>query len=86
MALSSEQLQQIAALLDAAACVREAAGAVRAAFPGLRAMVVDALDVRGETAVLSVADRRVFLVESAGHCWHVTDDPQRAGGVMLVQG
>lgn len=86
MGLSGEQLQHIGALVGAAASVREAASAVRAAIPGLRATVVDALDVRGETAALRVADRRVFLVESGGHCWHVTGDPQRAGGVMLVQG
>lgn len=85
MGLNGEQLQQIGALVGAASSAREAAGEVRAAIPGLRAIVVDALDVRGETAALSVAGRRVFLVESAGHCWHLTDDPQRAGGVMLVQ-
>jgi hypothetical protein len=86
MALSQEQLLQIATLVGAAGSLREAAGSVRAALPGLRAIVVDPLDVKGEQPAFSVGERRVFLVEDGGHCWSLTRDPATASGVMLVQG
>jgi hypothetical protein len=46
MALDAPQLQRIAGLIAGADSVREAATAIRQAFPPLRALVVDALDVR----------------------------------------
>ncbi len=85
MGLNADQLLQIAVLVEGAASVREAAAAVRATLPGVRASVVDGLDVRDERAALSIGARRIFLVETEGHCWQVTAEPQRAGAVMLVQ-
>ncbi|MEW6168754.1 MAG: hypothetical protein AB1651_13815 [Pseudomonadota bacterium] len=86
MALDEPQLRQIAALVAAAASLRDAAAALRSTFPGLRAIVVDALDVKGEPPAFEVGDRGVYLVEDGGHCWSLTRDPGSASGVMLVQG
>jgi hypothetical protein len=86
MALDAPQLQRIAGLIAGAESVRAAAAAIRQAFPQVRALVVDALDVRGEQPVFSVGDRQVYLIESNGHCWEVTRDPNRAYAVMLAEG
>lgn len=84
MAVTAPELQHIAALLAAAATLREAAAAVRTQFPQLRASVVDALDVRDEKPAFSVGARRVYLVESDGHCWQLTRDPARVSGLLLA--
>ena len=86
MAVSQPELQRIAALIDAAAGVREAAAAVRAEFPQLRTTAVDALDVRGEKPAFSVGSRRVYLVETDGHCWQLTREPARVAGLLLAEG
>lgn len=85
MSLSAPKLQRIAALVDEALDLRGAAAAVRGEFPELRAQVVDALDVRDEQPAFTVGARRVYLVACDGHCWQLTRDPQRAGGVLLAQ-
>ena len=85
MALDATQLLRIATLVDGAPSIREAARAVRTELPGVLANIVDGIDVRGEKAAINVGSRRIFLVESEGHCWHITSDPSRAGAVMLVQ-
>jgi len=85
MALDAPQLHRIAGLIAEAESVRTAAAAIRQAFPQVRALVVDSLDVRGEQPVFSVGDRQVYLIESNGHCWEVTRDPTRADAVMLAE-
>ena len=52
MALSPDYLQSVAAVMEAAASVREAAAHWRARDPAMRVVVVDAMDMRGETPAL----------------------------------
>lgn len=85
MAVTQPQLQHIAQVLAGAGSLRDAAAAVRQAYPQLRATVVDALDVSGERPAFSVGARQVFLVESDGHCWQLTRAPERVAGLLLAE-
>lgn len=77
-------LQDALTVADAAGTVREAAAALRERFAPLRVVVVDALDMRGETPAASGTRRTLYLGASDGHCWTVTNDPAQAAGLFLV--
>ena len=85
MALTSEQLRTACEVVDAAPTVREAAALWRAHHPEVRAIVVDALDMRGETPALQLGARSVYLAASQGHCWHITAQPEEATVLILTQ-
>ncbi len=81
--LATTTLAEAVRLADAAATVREAAGALRQQLAPLRVVVVDAMDMRAETPVARGARRWLYLAASDGHCWTVTDDPAQAAGLYL---
>lgn len=85
MALSSEHLRAARELISAAPTLREAAARWRARHPGLRAVLVDAADMRDETPALRLGARRVYLASSSGHCWHITQQPEEATALILTQ-
>ncbi len=82
--MDAAQLQQALSLADAAASLREAAAALRERFAPLRVVVVDALDMRGETPAASGARRSLYLGASDGHCWTMTADPAQAVGLFIA--
>lgn len=85
MALTRDQLVQVALRAQQAGSLREAAADLRRTLPALRVSVVDALDMRGESPVLNLERCKVFLMQSDGHCWSVTRDPAEAVGIVLVE-
>ncbi|GAA5172033.1 hypothetical protein GCM10025770_37670 [Viridibacterium curvum] len=85
MAINAEQLTHVARLTLQCVTLNDAVKAVREALPGFRASAVDALDMRGETPVLRIGDRDLYLMQSDGHCWSVTADPGQAVGLVLTQ-
>lgn len=85
MSLSTSQLQAAADLLGAAPTLREGAAQWRTHHPGVRAIVVDPMDMRGETAALELGRRRVYLAASNGHCWYVTQQPEQADALILTE-
>lgn len=85
MPLSTEQLSAACDLVADAASLREAAAQWRARYPGMRALVVDAHDMRDEPPMLRVGARRVYLAASNGHCWHVTAQPEQADALIFAQ-
>lgn len=85
MGLSTEQIDRMSRLAAASSGAREAAAALRSAYPGLRVSRVDALDMRGETPVRRLPRCDLFLVDSRSHCWTVTCDPQAASAVVVAE-
>jgi hypothetical protein len=85
MAINAEQLTEVARITLSAVTIKEAITEVRQVLPGIRASEVDAFDMRGETPVLRIGDRDLYLMESDGHCWSVTAKPERALGIVLTQ-
>lgn len=85
MALNSEHLRAASELIGAAPTLRDAAASWRALHPELRAVLVDAADMRNETPALRLGARRVYLASSNGHCWHITQQPEEATALILTQ-
>lgn len=85
MGLDTTQLDELARITRGAGSLREAAGELRRAFPGLHVSTVDAFDMKGEIPAVHAGDRDLFLMQSDGHCWSVTQDPQAAAAVILTQ-
>ena len=82
MALLEQDLRAIEAVLGAtpAAAV---AGELKRCIPGLAVMRCDAADVL-EEPYRSYAGLDLHLIDGSSHCPKVTDDPLRAGGVLLA--
>ncbi len=85
MAITAEQLTQVARLTLAADTIGAAVSAVRSSLPGMRVSSVDAMDMKHEEPALHIGERALFLMESDGHCWSVTRDPAQAVGIVLTQ-
>lgn len=85
MAITLDDLHSAGELLAAAVTVREAAASWRAAHPDQRVVVVDAMDMRGETAALHCGTRSIYLATSTGHCWAITEQPEDATALILTQ-
>ncbi|HEY0202190.1 MAG TPA: hypothetical protein VGC24_10905 [Burkholderiaceae bacterium] len=85
LTLTPELLRAAGEVVSAAATPRAAAAAWRAQYPGMRMLVVDALDMRDETPALQLGARNLYLAATNGHCWHVTGQPEEASALILTQ-
>ena len=83
--IDADYLRSVSEVIGAASSVRDAAALWRARDPATRVMVVDALDMRDETPVLQLGNRRVYLATTNGHCWSVTEQPGEATALILTQ-
>lgn len=77
-------LAEIVILADSGATVRDAAAALRARIAPMKVIVVDALDMRGETPTAEGARRVLWGASSDGHCWRVTADLSALSGFYLA--
>lgn len=85
MAITPDQLQEAAHIVGASPSVRAAAGTLRERFAPLRALVLDAFDMRNEQPAVKLAERAIYLMSTDGHCWTVTAEPQHASAFVLTQ-
>ena len=56
----------------------------RKSFPGLSLTRCDAQDMSGEAAYREYAKFNLYLVDGRDHCWHITDDPASATGIVVA--
>ena len=82
MAIEEAQLAALAAGLGGAA--RPDVVALRQAL-GASVSVVDADDMRGETAYRTLGAYTVFLIDGRNHCPEITLDPAAATGIVLAR-
>ena len=85
MALTGEHLSAASEVIGAATTLRDAATLWRARYPEVRAVLVDAMDMREETPALLLGQRKVYLAATNGHCWHITQQPEDATALILTQ-
>jgi len=85
MAITIEQLQEAAGIVDTSTSVRAAAATLRERFAPLRALVLDAFDMRNEQPAVKLAQRDIYLMSTDGHCWSVTAEPLQASAFVLTQ-
>ena len=77
-----EELTVAGRILGSAASLREAAVELGQRYAPLRAIVVDAIDMRQEQPALRAGRRAMFFAASDGHCWSLTQ--QSAGAQLLI--
>jgi hypothetical protein len=85
MAITTEQLSEAANILNASPSVRAAAAAIRERFAPLKALVLDAFDMRDEEPAMQLEHRAIYLMSTDGHCWTVTAEPTQASAFVLTQ-
>jgi hypothetical protein len=85
MLITPDYLHSAGEVIGAAASVRDAAATLRARDAAVRVVVVDAMDMRGETPALTLGKRRVFLATTNGHCWSTTDLAEEASALILTE-
>ena len=85
MSLTAEHLQTAREVVGWAPSLRDAAALWRARYPTIRALPMDALDMRDETPTLRLGARRIYLAASQGHCWRITQQPEEATALILTQ-
>jgi hypothetical protein len=85
MVFTPDYLRSAGEVIGAAPTLRDAAAIWRAHDPATRVVLVDAMDMRDETPALLLGTRRVYLATSNGHCWSVTQQPDEATALILVQ-
>jgi hypothetical protein len=84
VALSTSDLADIEALLAAQPEPSLAVTALRRRFPKMAVTQCDPSDVDLETPFRTWAGFALHLVDSADHCWRLTDQTERATGLLLV--
>jgi hypothetical protein len=84
MAISFDQVENLASVLVALPSGENPVPAVRASFPELTVSCCAADDMRDETPFRRVGDYDVFLVDTSSHCWRIIDEPAAATGVILA--
>jgi hypothetical protein len=85
MALTPEQMQTACEMVGWAPSLRDAAAQWRARYPAIRALPMDAMDLRDETPSVRLGARRIYLAASQGHCWRITQQPEEANVLILTQ-
>ncbi len=84
MALSSDDLAEIDALLAAPGAGDGALADLRRRFPGLSLTRCDASDVDQEEPFRAYPRFNLYLVDGAAHCWRLTADPASATGLLVA--
>ncbi|MFZ1110167.1 MAG: DUF6129 family protein [Rhodomicrobium sp.] len=84
MGLTSEDLAGIEALLGAADADARALASIKERFPKLSITECSRSEVDAETPFREYARFDLYLVDRAGHCWRLTQNPAEATGLVVV--
>jgi len=84
MAMTQDDLARIEALLANARQEEQPLADFRQRFPGVSLTRCDAQDMSGEAAYREFPQFNLYLVDGRDHCWHITDDPNTATGIVVA--
>lgn len=82
--ISQDDLVRIDGLLAAPPAEANPLANFRQNFPGLSLTRCDATDMSGEAAFREYPKFNLYLVDGRDHCWHLTDDPASATGIVVA--
>jgi len=85
VALSTQDLAQIEALLTPRGGDAQALSELRRKLPGLSFTRCDLSDLGAEQPFREYPRFSLYLVDRVDHCWRITLDPARATGVVVAQ-
>jgi len=84
MGLNAEDITEIDKLLGAEETAAGAFARLRKRFPKLSLTRVDASDLGMETPFRQYQRFDLYLVDGGSHCWNLTDNPERATGLVIA--
>jgi hypothetical protein len=84
MPLLPEQLTALDSLLLGLAPGQNPVPTIRSEMPSLQVLRCSADDMRDETPFRSVGSFHLYLLASADHCLHLTNDAECANGVVIA--
>ena len=84
MALNSEDLAGIEALLGAPDADPQAIAALRERFPKLSITECSSSEVDAEKPFREYHRFDLYLVDGGGHCWRLTQNPGEATGLVVA--
>ncbi|KAB2944007.1 MAG: hypothetical protein K8F92_06575 [Hyphomicrobium sp.] len=83
MSIDADEIAHIEELL-ARAPAETLFAELRERFPDLSLTRCDASDIDTETPFREYGRYSLYLVDSADHCWRLTDDPRQATGLVVA--
>lgn len=84
--IAAERLDQIVTIVERAGLNAQTLSALREALPELHFTHCMDDDIGGQAPVRAAAGFNLYLVEgSSGHCLQLTDNAERATGVVLAE-
>ena len=84
MSLSPTDFAHIVSVLDSVGPSVDGVAALKARFVGLSFTRCHPSEVDTETPFFERETFSLYLVDAADHCWRLTDDPQRATGLVVA--
>ncbi len=82
--ISPDDLARIDDLLVAPPTVGNPLAEFRVRFPGLSLTRCDAGDMSSEQVYREYPKFKLYLVDGRDHCWHITNDPAAATGIVVA--
>ena len=82
--ISPDDLARLDDLLVAPPAQGNPLAEFRHRFPGLSLTRCDAGDMSSEPVFREYPKFKLYLVDGRDHCWHITNDPAAATGVVVA--
>jgi len=84
MALAPADIGDIEALLGTPGSVARPVAVLRQRFPGLTITQCDPSDIDLAVPFRHWTNVSLHLIDGSNHCWQLTDDAERATGLVVV--
>jgi len=84
MALHPAALERLDAVMEGSDAVEPQLAALRKELAGVSITCCDPRDLDGEEPFRSYPQGSLFLVDGTQHCWTITQQPERATGIVLA--
>jgi len=85
MSFSAAELSDLESMLALSDGAAQMAADFRRRFPGRTLTRCDVLDMGTEAPYRQFAACNLYLVDGREHCWHITDDPATATGIVVAR-
>jgi hypothetical protein len=82
--ISPDDLARLDDLLVAPPALGNPLAEFRSNFPGLSLTRCDAGDMSSEPVFREYPQFKLYLVDGRDHCWHITNDPAAATGIVVA--
>lgn len=85
MTLNANDIQEIETMFARPGVDASVFGTFRSRFPEASLTKCDATDVADADPYKELGRFTLYLVDGRDHCWQLTDDPEAATGIVVVE-